>query len=60
MIQQLGESMASPIRRNLDYTVVASRLFAVDPLPDGANPLFFEAIEEVEEIFDGADDFTNE
>lgn len=32
----LGQAMANPIRRNLDYQGVARRVLVVDPLPQGA------------------------
>lgn len=32
----LGQAMALPIRRNLDYSGIARRAFVVDPIPTGA------------------------
>lgn len=36
----LGQAMALPIRRNLDYSGVARRALVVDPLPTGALPVY--------------------
>lgn len=36
----LGQAMALPIRRNLDYAGVARRALVVDPLPNGALPVY--------------------
>ena len=36
----LAQSMANPIRRNLDYQGIARRLLVVDPLPQGVNPTY--------------------
>jgi hypothetical protein len=36
----LGQAMALPIRRNLDYAGVARRALVVDPLPTGALPIY--------------------
>lgn len=36
----LGQAMANPIRRNLDYQGVARRVLVVDPLPQGALPVY--------------------
>ena len=36
----LGQSMANPIRRNLDYMGVGRKALVVDPLPQGALPLY--------------------
>lgn len=36
----LGQAMAVPIRRNLDYAGVARRALVVDPLPTGALPVY--------------------
>jgi hypothetical protein len=36
----LGQAMALPIRRNLDYAGVARRALVVDPLPNGAMPVY--------------------
>lgn len=36
----LGQAMALPIRRNLDYSGVARRALVVDPLPNGALPVY--------------------
>lgn len=36
----LGQAMALPIRRNLDYQGVARRALVVDPLPNGALPVY--------------------
>lgn len=36
----LGQAMANPIRRNLDYQGVGRRLLVVDPLPQGALPVY--------------------
>lgn len=36
----LGQAMALPIRRNLDYAGVARRALVVDPLPQGALPVY--------------------
>lgn len=36
----LGQAMALPIRRNLDYSGVARRAFVVDALPTGALPVY--------------------
>ncbi len=36
----LGNAMALPIRRNLDYQGVGRRALTVDPLPNGALPVY--------------------
>jgi hypothetical protein len=36
----LAQSMANPIRRNLDYHGIARRALVVDPLPQGALPVY--------------------
>lgn len=36
----LGQAMANPIRRNLDYQGVARKAFVVDPLPQGALAIY--------------------
>ncbi len=36
----LAQAMASPIRRNLDYQGLARRALVVDPLPQGALPVY--------------------
>jgi hypothetical protein len=36
----LGQAMANPIRRNLDYQGVARKALVVDPLPQGALPIY--------------------
>ncbi len=36
----LGQAMANPIRRNLDYQGVGRRAVVVDPLPQGALPVY--------------------
>jgi len=36
----LGQAMALPIRRNLDYAGVARRALVVDPLPTGTLPVY--------------------
>jgi hypothetical protein len=36
----LGQAMANPIRRNLDYQGVGRRTLVVDPLPQGALPVY--------------------
>jgi hypothetical protein len=36
----LGQAMANPIRRNLDYQGVARKALVVDPLPQGALPVY--------------------
>jgi len=36
----LAQSMANPIRRNLDYHGIARRALVVDPLPQGAIPTY--------------------
>lgn len=36
----LGQAMANPIRRNLDYQGVGRRALVVDPLPQGALPIY--------------------
>lgn len=36
----LGQAMANPIRRNLDYMGVGRKVFVVDPLPQGALPVY--------------------
>jgi hypothetical protein len=41
----LGQAMALPIRRNLDYAGVARRALVVDPLPTGALPVYERDIE---------------
>lgn len=36
----LAQAMANPIRRNLDYQGIARRCLVVDPLPQGALPVY--------------------
>ena len=36
----LAQAMANPIRRNLDYQGIARRALVVDPLPQGAQPVY--------------------
>ena len=36
----LGQAMANPIRRNLDYQGVARKALVIDPLPQGALPVY--------------------
>jgi hypothetical protein len=36
----LAQAMANPIRRNLDYQGIARRTLVVDPLPQGALPVY--------------------
>lgn len=36
----LAQSMVAPIRRNLDYAGIARRALVVDPLPQGALPIY--------------------
>lgn len=36
----LGQAMATPIRRNLDYSGVGRKALVVDPLPQGALPVY--------------------
>lgn len=36
----LAQAMANPIRRNLDYQGIARRALVVDPLPQGALPVY--------------------
>lgn len=36
----LGQAMANPIRRNLDYAGVGRKAVVVDPLPQGAMPVY--------------------
>jgi hypothetical protein len=36
----LGQAMANPIRRNLDYMGVGRKVLVVDPLPQGALPVY--------------------
>jgi len=36
----LGQAMANPIRRNLDYQGVGRKALVVDPLPQGALPVY--------------------
>lgn len=36
----LGQAMANPIRKNLDYQGVGRRALVVDPLPQGALPVY--------------------
>lgn len=36
----LGQAMANPIRRNLDYQGIGRRTLVVDPLPQGAMPVY--------------------
>lgn len=36
----LGQAMANPIRRNLDYQGVGRRVLVIDPLPQGALPVY--------------------
>jgi len=41
----LGQAMANPIRRNLDYQGVARKVLVVDPLPQGALPIYDKDID---------------
>ena len=41
----LGQAMANPIRRNLDYMGVGRKALVVDPLPQGALPLYEKDID---------------
>lgn len=36
----LGQAMANPIRRNLDYQGIGRRVLVIDPLPGGALPVY--------------------
>jgi hypothetical protein len=36
----LGQAMANPIRKNLDYQGVGRKAVVVDPLPQGALPVY--------------------
>jgi len=36
----LGQAMALPIRRNLDYSGISRRALVIDPLPTGALPVY--------------------
>src|SRR5690606_32498466 len=36
----LAQTMANPIRRNLDYQAIARRLLVIDPLGQGVNPSY--------------------
>lgn len=36
----LGQAMANPIRRNLDYMGIGRKVLVVDPLPQGALPVY--------------------
>lgn len=36
----LGQAMANPIRRNLDYQGIGRRVLVIDPLPQGALPVY--------------------
>lgn len=38
--RQLGQSMVAPLRRSLDYQAISRRIFNVDPLPQGALPVY--------------------
>ena len=41
----LGQAMANPIRRNLDYQGVGRKALVVDPLPQGALPIYEKDID---------------
>ncbi len=41
----LGQAMANPIRRNLDYQGVGRKALVVDPLPQGALPVYDKDID---------------
>ena len=41
----LGQAMANPIRRNLDYQGVGRKAVIVDPLPQGALPIYDKDID---------------
>jgi len=41
----LGQAMANPIRRNLDYQGVGRKMLVVDPLPQGALPVYDKDID---------------
>lgn len=41
----LGQAMANPIRRNLDYMGVGRKALVVDPLPQGALPIYEKDID---------------
>lgn len=38
--QKLAQSMIAPLRRRLDYQGIARKVFAVQPLPQGAAPVY--------------------
>jgi len=41
----LGQAMANPIRRNLDYQGVGRKALVIDPLPQGALPVYDKDID---------------
>jgi len=40
----LAQSMTAPIRRHLDYNRISRKIFLVDPLPQGALPVYKERV----------------
>jgi hypothetical protein len=44
--QRLAQSMAQPLRRPMDYESIGRRAFSVQPLPEGALPIYAEAFPE--------------
>jgi hypothetical protein len=42
--QTLASSMANPLRRNLDYQGIARKCIQIDPLPQGALPIYDKSI----------------
>lgn len=45
-LQSLGQAMANPIHRNLDYQGIGRRIFQVEPMPEGALPTYIRNEEE--------------
>lgn len=37
----LAQSMAQPLRRNLDYHAIGRKTFMVQQLPQGASPIYY-------------------
>lgn len=49
----LAQAMANPIRRNLDYQGIARRALVVDPLPQGALPVYDRDIDVTAVVISG-------
>jgi len=48
-MKKLGEAMDNPLRKMLNYTSIARRIMVVDPIPQGALPMYDEDGELIDE-----------